>query len=269
MKRLAVLVICLLICGVGLAQTATPANTNETNTAQRSGRGGAYDQQIQKEVTDELKKHDNLKNVRATVEDGIVTLQGNVDLFSAKDEAFRKIRNKEHVQGVRNQIAVAGKQVPDPELREKLADKLRYDRIDQGITFNNFNLAVQNGIVTISGQARTPTDAASALSIVENTPGVRDVVDNIDVLPASTFDDDIRVRVARAIYGDPVMQKYAIDPQAPIRIVVDRGKVTLYGMVQSPGDKQIAEMRARQVPNVFSVTNNLAVAGQEAQSRVK
>jgi len=111
---------------------------------------------------------------------------------------------------VRNLIAVTGKPIPDAELGEKLADKLRYDRVDQGVVFNNFNLAVNNGIVTISGQARTPTDAASALAIVENTPGVKGVIDDIKVLPTSQMDDETRIRVARAVYGDPSLQKYAL-----------------------------------------------------------
>jgi osmotically-inducible protein OsmY len=164
---------------------------------------------------------------------------------------------------VRNNIVVAGKSVPDPQLRNKIAERLRYDRIDQGITFNNFNLGVDNGVVTVSGEARTPVDAESALAIVENTPGVKDVVDDIKILPVSPMDDDTRIAVARAIYGQPGFEKYATDPQRPIRIVVENGHVTLYGVVDTPLDKQIAANQARSVPNVFSVTDKIVVAGQQ------
>jgi len=82
------------------------------------------------------------------------------------------------------------------------------------------------------------------------------------VAPTSGFDDDIRVRVTRAIYGDSVLGRYATDPAAPIRIVVENGKVSLYGTVDSAMDKQIAGMRANQVFGVFSVQNNLAIAGR-------
>jgi len=87
------------------------------------------------------------------------------------------------------------------------------------------------------------------------------VVDNINVLPTSTFDDDIRLRVARAIYGNSTLSKYALDPQKPIRIVVDNGRVTLYGVVDNAMDKQIAEQQAKSVPNVLSVDDKLMVAG--------
>jgi hyperosmotically inducible periplasmic protein len=251
-----------------VAQTQASALPDQNRTAanlQRALRGGQYDQQIQQEVTSELKKHDWTKDVRATAEDGIVTLEGNVSMYSDKVRASNKVHNKNHVQGVRNLIAVSGKDVPDQQLAEKLADKLRYDRIDQGQTFNNFELAVNQGIVTIGGQARTPSDAASALAIVENTEGVKGLVDDIQVLPTSPMDDATRIRVARAVYGDPVMQKYGMDPQSPIRIVVDNGHVTLYGVVDSQMDKQIAEIRAKSVPNVFSVDDKIVVATQQSK----
>jgi len=249
----------------GSAQKSAPANSQEESRAQSALVGAQYDQQIQQEVTSELKNHDWAKDVRSSVQDGIVTLEGTVPMYSDKVRAYDKIHNKDHVQGVRNLIVVKGKEVPDQELAKNLADRLRYDRIDMGQMFNNFNLAVNNGVVTIGGQARTPTDAASALAIVENTQGVKGLVDDIKILPTSPMDDETRIRVARAIYGDSVMQKYAMDPQSPIRIVVDNGHVTLYGVVDSQMDKQIAETRARQVPNVFSVTDKLVVATQKSK----
>jgi len=231
---------------------------------------GRYDAQIQKDVNKKLQDHDKLKGVSATVQDGIVTLTGSVKLFRDKLQADNIAHHVDHAQGVRNEISVlqAGdnaKSMSDQELREKLAEKLRYDRVDQGVTFNNFALDVNHGVVTVSGEARTPVDKDSALSIIENTPGVTDVIDNIKVLPVSPMDDELRIRVARAIYGYPAMQKYAMDPQSPIRIVVDNGKVTLYGVVDSQMDKQIAETQANHVPGVFSVNDRLVVAGQAAQ----
>ena len=92
---------------------------------------------------------------------------------------------------------------------------------------------------------------------------MKNVIDNVQVQPASPMDDDLRIRLARAIYGEPSLQKYWLDPQKPIRIVVDRGHVTLAGVVDNQMDKQIAEMRAKQVPNVFSVDDKLVVANQQ------
>jgi osmotically-inducible protein OsmY len=98
-----------------------------------------------------------------------------------------------------------------------------------------------------------------ALDIVARTPGVKDVVNEVKVLPVSIFDDSIRVRTARAIYRDSVLGRYASDPAHPIRIVVDHGHVTLYGTVESTMDKNIAGIRANSVPGAFSVENKLVV----------
>ena len=86
-------------------------------------------------------------------------------------------------------------------------------------------------------------------------------MDQLKVSPNSMFDDDVRLRTARAIYGDPVLAKYAMDPQSPIRILVDNGKVGLYGTVDSPLDKQVAMMRASSVFGAFQVENHLTAPG--------
>jgi hyperosmotically inducible periplasmic protein len=88
---------------------------------------------------------------------------------------------------------------------------------------------------------------------------VKDVVNDIKVAPASFFDDQIRIRAARIIYRDPVLSRYAIDPARPIRIVVDNGKLSLYGTVATEMDKNVAGMRANQVFGAFNVQNNLEV----------
>ena len=88
------------------------------------------------------------------------------------------------------------------------------------------------------------------------------MVNNIAVAPVSIFDDRIRLSALRAIYRDPVLNRYAIDAALPIRIVVDNGKLTLYGTVLNTMDKQVAGIRASQIFGVFKVQNNLEVAKQ-------
>ena len=227
--------------------------------------GGARDdQQIQQEVDKLLQANSRFQNVRATVEDKIVTLTGTVKLYIDKLDAEKHVRHLKPVAGVRNHIEVETT-VPDDVLLQKLSDKLRYDRIGLGIMFNNLKLGVQNGVVTISGEVRDYPSRDSALAIVETEPGVKDIVDDIKVLPVSNLDDELRIRVARAIYGHPTLQKYAIDPQSPIRIVVENGHVKLEGVVDSAMDKQIAGMQASAVPGVFSVENDLAVANEKTK----
>lgn len=233
-----------------------------TALAQAQTGSGRYDQQIQQEVTKALQSKDKWKGITASTDDGIVTLQGTVKLLIDKLDAQKKVDHQDHVQGVRNHVEVEGN-IPDQQLQQQLADKLRYDRVGYGILFNALAVGVQNGVATISGSVHDYPSRDSALAVAETTPGVKEVVDNISVQPVSQMDDDLRIRVARAIYGNSQLSKYAMDPQKPIRIVVDNGHVSLYGVVDSQMDKQVAEMQAKSVPNVFSVDDHLMVAGSQ------
>jgi osmotically-inducible protein OsmY len=235
-----------------------------TLAAAQETKGGRFDQQIQEDVDRMLQSNPRFQNVHATTEDAMVTLSGSVKLYIDKLDADRHAHHIKHVEVVRNNIEVDGN-IPDEVLLQKLADKLRYDRVGFGIMFNNLKLSVKNGAVTISGDVRDYPSRDSALAIVETEPGVKDVVNEINVLPVSTFDDELRIRVARVIYGHPALQKYAIDPQSPIRIVVENGHVRLEGVVDSQMDKQIAGVQASSVPGVFSVQNDLAVENEKAK----
>lgn len=208
--------------------------------------------------------------VTATVKDGVVTLSGTVDVYATKEDAEHKIHHKKGVVAVSNQIVVGGPAsetpVSDIELRNKLAEKLAYDRVGYGTTaFNSFTIGVQNGVVTLGGVAYGPTDKDSAVSLVSHYPGVRDVVDNIEVAPVSPNDDRIRLATARAVYGFPSLNKYAIDPAKPIRITVVNGNVTLTGVVDNQADKDAAGIRANGVPGAFKVTNDLQVANSSSR----
>jgi hyperosmotically inducible protein len=218
-----------------------------------------YDSQIQTSITEKLAHKNQFGDVRSTVEDGIVTLSGTVDLYQRKLDAAKLARKTASVQGVRNLITVAGPNVPDEQLEQKLATKLRYVRVGYDNTFDYFALGVKDGVVTVEGQDRTGVGRDEALADIANMPGVKDVVSNISIEPTSIFDDGIRVRTARAIYRDPVLSRYAIDPARSIRIIVDNGHVTLYGSVASSMDKQLAGIRANQVFGAFSVENKLVV----------
>ena len=221
---------------------------------------GRYDQQIQQTVSQKMHDAKQLQSVNASVEDGIVTLTGTVGLYQDKLDAAKKVRKLANVSGVRNNIAVAGEAVPDGQLEQKLAKKLAYDRVGYyDNAFNYLALGVKDGVVTIDGDTVNDVARDSALAIVARMPGVKDVVNQVNVLPTSMFDDSLRARMARAIYRDSVLGRYATDPVDPIRIVVDNGHVTLYGSVQSTMDKTIAGIRAGSVPGAFSVENKLVV----------
>jgi hyperosmotically inducible periplasmic protein len=224
-----------------------------------TGAAARYDNQVQNAVTQKLSSKSQFRDVKATVEDGIVTLTGTVDLYQRKLDAAKLARKIGHVQGVRNLVTVAGPDVPDAQLEQKLATKLRYVRVGYDNAFDYFALGVKDGVVTVEGQDRTGVGREEALADIANMPGVKDVVENISVAPVSTFDDGIRIQAMQAIYRDPVLSKYAMDPAHPIRIIVANGHVTLYGAVDSAMDKNVAGIRAGQVFGAFSVDNKLVV----------
>ncbi len=207
------------------------------------------------------------KDIKVSVDNGIATLTGTVDLYEYKADAERRVHKAKGIAAVRNLIEVGGPTLPDKELQEKLAEKLAYDRVGYGNAFNAIGVRVENGVVTLNGHARTYVDRDSAMALVSTYPGVKDVVEEIEVDPVSIMDDQTRMQVARAIYGYPSLNKYSIDPAKPIRISVQNGHVELYGTVDSQADKEVAFMRANGVPGVFSVKNLLQVAGQPSEKQ--
>jgi hyperosmotically inducible protein len=94
---------------------------------------------------------------------------------------------------------------------------------------------------------------------VKHIEGVEKVDNQIEVLPLSPMDDRLRLELYRAVYGYPALEKYALGVQKPIRIIVKNGHVTLEGVVDNEGDKNLAGLRANGVSGTFSMTNNLQV----------
>jgi len=123
--------------------------------------------------------------------------------------------------------------------------------------FDDLSFRVDNGVVTLTGEAVQPMIKWYAEQNVKDVPGVTAVQNQIEVLPLSRFDDDIRLRTLRAIHNTSSLYRYFMGVNPSIRIVVKNGHVTLDGIVQNQADKQLAFMAANRVPNVFSVTNNL------------
>jgi len=248
---------------VGAAAVSAVLAVSVPVIAQSGPRDAKMDADIHKALD-----HKRFNGVQASVQNGVVVLTGTVDNFADKEDADHRVHHVDHVKGVDNEIHVGGAggatSVNDAALRDKLAKQLSYDRVGYGTTaFNSINIGVQNGVVTLTGTVYGPSDKASALSLVSHTPGVRDVVDDLEVAPTSPMDDQLRIRLARAIYGDPTLSKYAIDPVKPIRITVVNGNVVLTGVVDSKMEKDVAGIKANSVSGVFKVTNDLQVGGSD------
>ena len=128
--------------------------------------------------------------------------------------------------------------------------------------FDNLTYTVEGDNVTLNGQVTRPTVKSDAESAVKSIEGVGTVINNIEVLPPSPMDDDIRRAVYRAVYGDSGLQRYALQAVPSIHIIVKNGNVVLEGVADTEADKNMANLRARGVSNVFSVKNNLVVASK-------
>jgi len=129
--------------------------------------------------------------------------------------------------------------------------------------FDNLAYSINGGNVTLYGQVVRPTTRSDAERRVKRINGVTRVVNNIKVLPLSRFDDQIRVATYRSIANMGGLHRYLRGTNPSIHIVVDRGHVTLEGVVSGSGDRTLAYHAANRVPGVFSVRNNLRVEGEE------
>ena len=160
--------------------------------------------------------------------------------------------------GLAMAVTSASGATPEAVLAEKVRRQLARISHYSVFDFLAFRLVEGNKVILL-GQLARPAVARNAEDAVLRVEGIRRVSNEIEVLPLSRFDDEIRVRTARAIYGSFPLNRYAGNPLAPIRIVVKGGHVTLAGVVANPTERGIAELKANGVSGVFSVTNELRV----------
>ena len=149
---------------------------------------------------------------------------------------------------------VAAAQPKDFQVLKGVAAKV--DGYTQFTIFDDVNASVKDGVVTLTGKVTMPYKRDDIEKRVGKIAGVQSVVDKIEVLPVSQFDEELRYRIARSIYGHSNFWNYAIMPNPPIHIVVEHGRVTLTGVVNSNIDRVLARSLATQF-GAFSVTNDL------------
>jgi hyperosmotically inducible protein len=162
-----------------------------------------------------------------------------------------------------SQPRYAEQQRSEEKYREKLTKEVRHQLVllPYYSVFDNLAFKVEGDKVTLSGQVVRPTLKSDAESAVKSIESVATVVNNIEVLPLSPMDDQLRIAVYRAIYQDAALFRYGQSAVPSIHIIVKNGNVTLVGVVDNETDKNLANLRANGVPNVFSVKNDLVVAG--------
>lgn len=145
--------------------------------------------------------------------------------------------------------------------QDRLAREVRHELVmlPNYNVFDNLAFRVDGGTVTLMGQVTRPTLKSEAENVVKKIEGVESVNNQIQVLPASPNDDQIRRAVYNAIFSQTGLQMYSVRSVPPIHIIVNNGNVTLEGVVATEADKNIANVTAHGVSGVFSVTNNLRV----------
>jgi hyperosmotically inducible periplasmic protein len=157
--------------------------------------------------------------------------------------------------------ASAQRDQPTAKSEERISREVRHELLMLPYfgVFDNIAYKVEGYNVTLLGQVVRPILKSDAESAVKRIEGVEKVDNQIEVLPASPMDDRLRLRLFRAIYQYPPLQKYELGVQKPIRIIVKNGHVSLEGVVDNETDKNLVGVRANGVPGIFSVTNNLQV----------
>ena len=172
------------------------------------------------------------------------------------------LRNLVLAAGISAAVAAAKTPVnityTDSDLAAKVTHEIRmYPRYS---IWDNINIRVTNGNVDLMGQVSQPYKKADLQRLVDHIPGVNSVANDLTVLPLSPMDDQLRLQVARAVYRDSVLSRYAMQPVPPIHVIVDNGHVTLEGVVSTEMEKNVAGLRAGGAGLSFgSVTNNLRV----------
>jgi len=164
-------------------------------------------------------------------------------------------------QAPQAQQAIPADEALSPESMDKLIREVRHELIMlpyYGV-FDNLAFSINGRTVTLEGQVVTPVLKPQAERVVSKIEGVEKVINNIEVLPPNPMDERLRRQLYRAIYSYGPLFKYGGMAVPPIHIIVKSSRVTLVGVVDSENDKNLAGLRANQVPGIFQVTNDLRV----------
>ncbi len=212
------------------------------------------DSQIKALITREL--NDRHIRVQVSVAGGVVTLDGMVRSLWEKEEAIDVSHRTRDVQKVISTITIARAE-SDKAIAGRVIEQLQ--RYVLYTVFDNVEMSVLNGAVTMTGEVTTPAKSTQIANLVSRVQGVQKIDNRIVVPPVSSVDDQLRKAIAIQIYGDPLFTKYSMQVNPPIHVLVDSGKVTLVGVVASQLEKQTAEAIARNTFGALSVANQLRV----------
>lgn len=202
----------------------------------------------------------HITRVSVAVASGVVTLRGTVPTLWIKQRAIEEAGKVDDVISVVSELTV-----PRGESDERIAEEVaqRLQRYVFFTIFDDADVEVHGGIVTLSGRVTMPYKAEAFVDLAAHVRGVQEVHNEVRTLPVSLFDDQLRYAVARQIYGHSLFSRYAIGTNPPVHIIVEHGNVTLTGVVNSEVERRVAEAIARGTFSVMSVTNKLRVERED------
>lgn len=195
--------------------------------------------------------------VQVAFENGVATLTGTVDSLGAKNDAARAVGKVDNVTQLVDTINVRAEDMTTRQIVQQARHEiLTYPYYT---IFDNLVLRPEGDKLIVSGQVTDPFKKTDIGNFLSHVKGVAELQNDLEVLPVSNFDDQLRVRIARAIYRDPYFVAYGTQANPPIHIVVNNGNVTLEGVVNNQVDRVKAETAARFAGTFFSLTDNLRV----------
>jgi hyperosmotically inducible periplasmic protein len=203
--------------------------------------------------------------VTLLVEGANATLSGTVASVGLKTKAQKEVEKVGGIRGVTNNLRVDANGRSDDAV---LGEAIHQIRMYSFYTiFDNVELGVEGGRLKLRGQVTQPWRRKDIENIVSLVAGVKEVENDLEVLPVSPFDDEIRLRVARAIYCDPMLFRYGMRADPTIHVVVQNGRVALTGVVATAMDKVLAEKAARFAATYFELDNRLVVETAMAKAK--
>lgn len=209
------------------------------------------------EVQNKIQKEANINQLQVRSAEGKVTLEGVASSLKDKYEA-EKIAKKELKSDVVNNIAITGQNRSDEEIGVDVVAKIRQDSTSYGNNvFDSLSVQVKDGVVTLTGKVRNAYLFDVAEEAAMEVSGVRKISNNIEILPPSQNDDRLRLAIYRRLRNDDRLFYYFLGARPSINIIVDRGRVTLSGYVDTEGDRILAGSLIRQMTGVLSVENQL------------
>lgn len=242
----------LIVLGLVLVcTTALPTGASAADGA------GISDSTVKILVERELARRGLAKSgIEVEADDHIVTLSGTVSTLAEREKIERAAGGAYAVARVVNNLVI-GSAGSDQEIAEAVRKSIvthpDYD------VFDWIEGQVTNGVVTLSGSVREPWRKNDFEKRVMNIAGVAGIENQIKALPLSNYDDQLRLRAARIIYGSSTLNRYALGANPPIHVIVENGRVVLKGIVASKLDRQVAESLVRTNLLAFEVRNELQI----------